>query len=421
MNIGIITSWMRLGWGVDLTLHLTASALTALGHDVRLYAANHDGSFANAPYKLIHKPVVPHRFFMRFEWRARRHIAYFNEEPNDIYLIATQPYFYYPWFLKKPVVNYEFGIVPTTGFSWRKKLMWAYMRLTQFYLYHPRADAIVSNSDFTRRALPWFIRSKTTPIHHGVEHYDPSHPDYPLLFPKPVLQPHPTDPSKPREVPVDRRTNEELREEFRRELGFKDEHIVGLYVGRINPVDQPYKGTGELFDLVPRMREKHPQLRWVMVGLGTEKDGELCRQSGIVPLLNHPDWQMRKVFCGCDIYATASKWEGFDLPILEAQYFGKPVLGYRLAAHPEVVDDGEGGYLVGSRREFERRLEELILDPSLRREMGEKGREWAKGFSWRKCAGEFVRLFERVLGGSQRRITNAQRSFSNRNNRNLRS
>ncbi len=397
MKIGIITSWMRLGWGVDLTLHLTASALSSLGHEVRLYTANHDGSFALAPYELIHTPVVPHRFFPRFEWRARRYINYFNEQPDEIYLIATQPYFYYPWFLKKPVVNYEFGIVPTSGFSWRKKLMWSYMRFSQFWLYHPMADALVSNSEFTKRALPFFARRKTFPIYHGVEHYDPLHTDHKKLFPKPMLQPVPGDPDNPKEVPVDRRSDDELRKEFREELGFADDDIVGLYVGRIRPVDQPYKGTQELFDLIPKLKKEFPHLKWVMVGLGTEDDAELCRKSGIVPLLNHPDWKMRQVFVGCDLYATASKWEGFNLPILEAQYFGKPVLAYRLAAHPEVVNDGVTGFLVENRDEFGERVRELIGDRELRERMGREGREWAKRFNWMNCAKEFEKLFERVI------------------------
>jgi glycosyltransferase involved in cell wall biosynthesis len=388
---------MRLGWGVDLTLHLTASALTALGHEVRLYTANHDGSFARAPYELIHAPVVPHRFFPRFEYRARRYIGYFNREPNDIYLIATQPYFYYPWFLKKPVVNYEFGVVPTQGFSWRKKAMWAYMRLTQFYLFHPAADAIVSNSEFTRRALPWFVRSKTTPIYHGVEHYDPLHPDHDKLFPSPLLEPDPRDPDHPKEVPVDRRSEEELRGEFRREHGFSDTDVVALYVGRINPIDQPYKGTSELFELAPRLMREYPQLKWMMVGLGTDKDGELCRRSGIIPLLNYPDWRMRQVFVGCDLYATASKWEGFNLPILEAQYFGKPVIAYDLAAHPEVVDAPNTGILAKNHSEFENGLRKLIQDKEFRERLGARGREWAKKFNWMKCAKEFEELFEDIV------------------------
>ena len=401
MKIGIITSWMRLGWGVDLTLHLTASALVSLGHEIRLYAANHDGSFANAPYELIYKPIVPHKLFPRFEWRARRYIGYFNDEPNDVYLIATQPYFYYPWFLKAPCVNYEFGIVPTTGFSWRKKMLWSYMRFSQFHMYHPGAKALVSNSEFTRSALPWHVRKKTRAIYHGIEHYDPHHPDHAKLFPKPLLEPHPTDPSKPKPVPVDRRTNDELRDEFRRKHGFSDRDVVCLYVGRINPVDQPYKGTSELFELAPSLKVEFPQMKWVMVGLGTDKDAELCTKSGILPLLNHPDWKMRQVFVGCDLYVTASKWEGFNLPILEAQYFGKPVLAYNLAAHPEVVKDEATGFLVKDKQEFRLKLRELIRDLKLREELGSNGMEWAKKFNWMDCARGFERLFGKVVGGKE--------------------
>ena len=397
MRIGIITSWMRLGWGVDLTLHLTACALKSLGHEVTLYTANHDGSFARAPYRLVHTPVVPHRFFPRFEYRARRYIRFFNSEPIDIYLIATQPYFYYPWFINKPVVNYEFGIVPTSGFSWRKKVMWTYMRLTQFYLYHPAAKAIVSNSEFTRRALPWFVRRKTFPIYHGVEHYDPLHPDHDKLFPSPLLEPDPHNPSAPREVPVDRRSESELRDEFRKEHKFSDDDIVALYVGRINPHDQPYKGTSELFRLAPKLRADLPHLKWIMVGLGTESDGQFCRDAGIIPLLNYPDWKMRQVYTGCDLYVTASKWEGFNLPLLEAQYFGKPVLAYDLAAHPEVVRRDITGFLVSDPQSFENRLKDLANDRVLRERMGASGREWARKFNWLTCARNFEKLFEKIV------------------------
>ena len=398
MRIGIITSWMRLGWGVDLTLHMVGSALTAFGHEVTIYTANHDGSFARAPYKLVHTPVVPHKFFPRFEYRARRYIPFFNKEPNDIYLIATHPYFYYPWFLKKPVVNCEFGIVPTIGFSWRKKAMWAYMRLTQFYLYHPAADAIMSISEFTRRSLPWFLRGKTFPIYLGAEHYDPTHPDRDVLFPSPLLEPDPKDPSHPREVPVDKRSEEELRWEFREKHGFSKSDVVGLYVGRINPIDQPYKGTKELFEIVPKLQKEFPELKWVAVGLGTREDEELCKRSGILPLLNHPDWMMRQVYAGCDFYATASKWEGFNLPLVEAQYFGKPAVAYDVAAHPEVIEAGQTGFLAKDRADFEDKLKKLIRERELREHMGKRAREWAKKFNWRDCAKKVEQLFERILG-----------------------
>jgi glycosyltransferase involved in cell wall biosynthesis len=400
MKIGIITAWMRLGWGVDLTLHLTASTLKAMGHEVRLYCANHDGSYSLATYDLIHKPVVSHPFFPRFEYRARVYIPFFNQEPNDIYLIATQPFFYYPLFLKKPCVHWEFGIVPTTGFSVGQKMMWSYMRFTQNQIYHPAADHIVSISEFTKSILPPRVQRKTTPVYLGVEHYNPHHPDHDKLFPTPMLQPDPDNFGKPLhvEVPVDRRSDSELRDEFRGEIGAGKDDVVCLYVGRINPEKQPYKGTSELFSMARDMKKDHPNLKWVMVGLGDENDAKLCRDSGIIPLLNHPDWKMRKVFTGSDIYVTSSKWEGFDLPIVEAQYFGKPVIGYNIAAHPEVVKDGETGFLVNDNGELRRKLMELVSDSTLRERMGSEGRKWARKFNWVSTAEGLVGVFKRELG-----------------------
>lgn len=40
----------------------------------------------------------------------------------------------------------------------------------------------------------------------------------------------------------------------------------------------------------------------------------------------------------CDLYATCSLWESFNLPLVEAQTCGKPVVAFDIGAHPEVID-----------------------------------------------------------------------------------
>jgi glycosyltransferase involved in cell wall biosynthesis len=273
------------------------------------------------------------------------------------------------------------------------------MRFTQNQIYHPAADHIVSISEFTKSMLPPRVQRKTTPVYLGVEHYDPHHPDHDRLFPTPMLQPDPDNFGKPLDihVPVDLRSNDELRYEFRKEIGANEGDVVCLYVGRVNPTKQPYKGTAELFKMANEMRSDYPNLKWVMAGLGDSNDAKLCRDSGIFPLLNHPDWKMRRVFVGSDIYVTASKWEGFDLPIVEAQYFGKPVVGYNLAVHPEVVNDGVTGFLVNNDEGFRSRLKELITDQELRERMGNEGHGWSERFNWRNTAMGLMRVFEKVL------------------------
>ena len=40
------------------------------------------------------------------------------------------------------------------------------------------------------------------------------------------------------------------------------------------------------------------------------------------------------------MYVTASLWEGFNLPIAEAQACGKKVVAFGIGSHPEVVKNG---------------------------------------------------------------------------------
>lgn len=46
----------------------------------------------------------------------------------------------------------------------------------------------------------------------------------------------------------------------------------------------------------------------------------------------------------CNLYANCSVWESFNIPIVEAQACGKPVVAFNIGPHPEVVD--ENGILV---------------------------------------------------------------------------
>lgn len=42
-------------------------------------------------------------------------------------------------------------------------------------------------------------------------------------------------------------------------------------------------------------------------------------------------------YAAADVHISASRWEGFNLPLLEAQYLGVPVLAIDRCSPPEVV------------------------------------------------------------------------------------
>ncbi len=374
MKIGILTSWMRLGWGVDLVLNELAVRLVERGHRVRLFTGMTDGSFGDTPYEMVPVPVKPHKAFAIFELNARRWIPFFNEQDEDIYLIATQPFFYFPKHLKKPCVSMEFGIVDTRGFSWRKRMNFAYMRLTQYYLYHSHAARIISNSKYTCSLLPRFQRGKCIAVYHGHEH-----------VPKPLAS-----------------ERDSLRAQFRAKYDIADNELLMLYVGRINPQDQPYKGTAELMETAVEIRERHPNVRLMMVGIGSDYDVKLCEGRGIIPVIEAPHEWMPGFYLASDFYVSASKWEGFNLPLLEAQSFSRPAVVYNIGAHPEVCSDGNTAFLVNSPAQFRARIDELIGSPDLRVEMGRRAAEWSEKFSWDNYAGECERILADVVREARR-------------------
>ncbi|GAF67333.1 unnamed protein product [marine sediment metagenome] len=51
-----------------------------------------------------------------------------------------------------------------------------------------------------------------------------------------------------------------------------------------------------------------------------------------------PDEELPLYYAVCDIYATATLWEGFDLPVAEAQACGKPVVAFDIGPYKEIIN-----------------------------------------------------------------------------------
>ena len=78
-----------------------------------------------------------------------------------------------------------------------------------------------------------------------------------------------------------------------------------------------------------------------------------------------------------NVVALPSRTESFGIVYLEAWARGKPVVGARAGAVPDVIDDSADGLLVpfGDVAELAEALRTLLDDPALRAEMGRRGRD----------------------------------------------
>jgi glycosyltransferase involved in cell wall biosynthesis len=91
--------------------------------------------------------------------------------------------------------------------------------------------------------------------------------------------------------------------------------------------------------------------------------------------------------------------ELLGLAAIEAMASGTPVIASRIGGLPEVVVDGETGFLVppGDTRALHERLEQILRDPDLTRRLGARARELATSkFTWEACARRCLEVYGRL-------------------------
>lgn len=97
------------------------------------------------------------------------------------------------------------------------------------------------------------------------------------------------------------------------------------------------------------------------------------------------------------VLVLPSAFEGFGLPVVEALGCGTPVVVTDGGSLPEVVGEGEGGFIVprGDSRALADAIERITRDPSLARDMGNKGRKrMERLFSWDRTASHTEEVYE---------------------------
>ena len=99
-----------------------------------------------------------------------------------------------------------------------------------------------------------------------------------------------------------------------------------------------------------------------------------------------PREDLALLYRGAELFVTASLYEGFGLPALEAMACGTPVVAARAGALPEVV--GDAGRLVDPEdaEAIAAAITELLDDEIGRTELAARGRRQASRFRWREAA-----------------------------------
>ena len=171
---------------------------------------------------------------------------------------------------------------------------------------------------------------------------------------------------------------------------FNDGKINILFVGRM----EKRKGLRHLLAAYSRIKWEFPDTRLIVVGPGKpdaaservlgERDLHDVVFAGGVDYADLPRYyRSAHIFC-----SPATGGESFGIVLLEAMAAGKPVLASDIPGYATVVQHGVQGLLVEPQNEerLAEGLVQLITDPALRRRLGDRGREHAQNYSWKRIA-----------------------------------
>ena len=145
--------------------------------------------------------------------------------------------------------------------------------------------------------------------------------------------------------------------------------------------------------------------RLVMIGDGPDRSRAeaYCRDRRLRDRVffvgNIPN--LEEIVGASDLFLLPSEAESFGMAALEALASEVPVIATRAGGLPEVVTDGETGYLlpVGDTDAMAGRALEILGDDQLHRRMGARGREVAiEKFDEKKVVPRYRQMYERVIG-----------------------
>ncbi|WP_296599525.1 glycosyltransferase family 4 protein [Phenylobacterium sp.] len=152
--------------------------------------------------------------------------------------------------------------------------------------------------------------------------------------------------------------------------------VIGI-VGRLDVG----KGHLDTLHAFARLAPANPDAHLVMVG-GGPLDASLraeAQRLGVAERVRFTGWRndVPALLSAMDVFAHPSRREPFGLAVAEASAAGLPVIAYAEGAIPEIVVDGQTGWLTpeGDVAELAEALGRALAQPSEARRMGANGRE----------------------------------------------
>jgi glycosyltransferase involved in cell wall biosynthesis len=188
---------------------------------------------------------------------------------------------------------------------------------------------------------------------------------------------------------------EHQQEQVRRKYNLPEKFILSM--GATEPRKNVRRVVDAYKGLPRQLRDKY-----ALVIVGKQWQSETIKDWGIggsdrILFTGYvEDEDLPILYSACSVFVFASYYEGFGLPPLEAMSCGAPIICSNSTSLPEIVGDAARTFDPFSVSQISERLQEVLVSPSLMRQMTEKGLVQAGNFSWRQTAEQLHQVFTQL-------------------------
>lgn len=191
--------------------------------------------------------------------------------------------------------------------------------------------------------------------------------------------------------------------QLRGELAPKGEKLL-VHVSNFRPV----KRAADCVEILAKVKTEFPKVRLIMAGDGPER-AAVKHRAKVLGVEEDAIFVGKKSniadYLGVsDVFLLPSELESFGLAALEAQACELPVIATRIGGIPEVVNEGESGFLsdIGDVEKMAADTLRLLRDDEMRHAFGTRGREISvQRYSTDVIIPQYIAFYEKVLGAAR--------------------
>ena len=184
---------------------------------------------------------------------------------------------------------------------------------------------------------------------------------------------------------------------MREEIGFKENQKVILFLARLIDEKHPL----EMLDIFAELSKKDDSYRLISIGKGElqpefeKKMDDLGLRDKVYRIESIENSQVWKFYRMSDVMVNLNRVEIFGMAILEAMYYGCPVVARRAPGPEYILTSGQDGFLCDNSMQISEYVEKLCNTPEYREEIVQNAhRRIMQDFTWKSTAEIMLKTME---------------------------